>query len=85
MPHWRLPVPRVASITVNSEILERVYFRETSHVQSFVKIKASRNGENTLSTTDIGKSYPSREIFPFNAILENEILAKISGFTVLLK
>ena len=28
-----------------------------------MKIKSSRNGEITMSTTDIGKSYPSREIF----------------------
>ena len=32
-----------------------VYFRETSHRRSFVKIKSSRNGEITLSFTDIGK------------------------------
>ena len=30
-------------------------------MQSFVKIKPSRNGKITLSFTDIGKSYPSRE------------------------
>ena len=29
----------------------------------FKKIKSSRNGEITLSTTDIGKSYPSYKIF----------------------
>ena len=29
-------------------------------MRSFVKMKSSRNCENTLSTTDIGKSYPSR-------------------------
>ena len=32
-------------------------------MRSFVKIKFSRNGEITLSTTDIGKSNHSREIF----------------------
>ena len=37
------------------------YFRETSHVRSFVKIKSSRNGEITLSFTDIGKACPSLE------------------------
>ena len=47
--------------TVNSEIFVRVYFRETSHMRSFVKIKASRNGEITLSFTDICKSCLSRE------------------------
>ena len=30
-------------------------------MQSFVKIKSSRNGEITLSLTDIEKSCPSRE------------------------
>ena len=30
---------------------------------SFMKIKSSRNGEITLLTTDIGKSYPSNKIF----------------------
>ena len=39
------------------------YFRETSHMRSFMKIKSSRNGKITLSTTDKGKSYPSHEIF----------------------
>ena len=39
--------------TVNSDIFAK----------RFVKIKSSRNGEITLSTTDMGKSYPSSEIF----------------------
>ena len=43
-------------ITVNPEIFMRVYFRETSHLRSFLKIKASRNGEIILSFTNIGKS-----------------------------
>ena len=47
--------------TVNSEIFARVYFRETSHVRSFVKIKSSRNGEITLAFPDIGKAYHSPE------------------------
>ena len=49
--------------TVNSEISRGFYFRETSHMRSFVKMKTSRNGEITLSATDMGKSYPSSEIF----------------------
>ena len=32
-------------------------------MRSFAKIKSSRNSEIILSTTDTGKSYPSREIF----------------------
>ena len=32
-------------------------------MRSFVKTKSSRNGEITLSTTDIGKSYPCSEFF----------------------
>ena len=39
------------------------YFRQSSHVRSFAKIKYSRNGEIALSFTDIGtyKACPSRE------------------------
>ena len=56
-------------------------------MRSFVKTKSSRNGTITLSFTDEGKSYHSRDFFlrreyVFNAIRENEILAKISEFTV---
>ena len=40
-------------ITVNSEISRGFYFRETSHMRSFVKIKSSRNGEITLSFINI--------------------------------
>ena len=47
--------------TVISKIFARVYFRETSHMRSFVKIKSSRIGEITLSFTDEGKSCHSRE------------------------
>ena len=32
-----------------------IYFRETSHMRSFVKIKPSRNGKITLSFIDTGK------------------------------
>ena len=59
-------------------------------MRSFMKIKPSKDGEITLSFTDIHvvKSCPSREIFIvanilLNAIRENKILAKIFGFTVL--
>ena len=47
--------------TVDSEIFARVYFRETSHMRSFVKIKSSRNCEINLSFTDKGKSYLCRD------------------------
>ena len=50
------------NVTVNSKIIARAYFRETTHVRSFVKMKSSRNREVTLSITDIGKPCPSREI-----------------------
>ena len=62
-----------------------LYFRETSHMQSFVKKKNSRNGKLTLSFIDIGKSCLSREFsyhISFNAIRENKILAKTSESTV---
>ena len=55
-------------------------------MQSFVKIKSSRNAEITQSLTDIGKSCPSRDFsvtnMSFKAIREDKILAKISGFTI---
>ena len=38
-------------------------------MRSFVKIRSSQNGEITLSTTDIGKSYPSHEIFRLQVCL----------------
>ena len=38
-------------LTVNLEVFARFYFRETSHMQNFVKIKLSRNGEITLLFT----------------------------------
>ena len=62
--------------TVNSEIIARVYFRETSHMQSFVKIKSSRVGEITLSFTDIGKSCPCRK-FSASQICVLTLFAKI--------
>ena len=37
------------------------YFRKTSHMRSFVKIKPSRNGKITLSFTYVGNSCPSSE------------------------
>ena len=43
-----------------------LYFRETSHMRmrSFVKIKFSKNRPITLSSTDIGKSFPSHDFLP---------------------
>ena len=38
-------------LTVNSEVFARFNFRETSHMQKFVKIKSLRNGEITLLFT----------------------------------
>ena len=63
MHRWVYGVRPFAEYTVNLEIFARVYFRETSHMRSFVKIKFSQKGEITLSTTDIGESYHSREHF----------------------
>ena len=42
-------------------IFARFYFRETSHMRSFAKVKFSQNGKIILPFTDIGKSCPSRE------------------------
>ena len=51
-----------------------------------MKTISPRNGEITLSFTDIGKSCPkctfNASNMYFNAIRENKILAKISEFTV---
>ena len=50
-------------ITIDSEISRGFYFRETSHMRSFMKIKSSQIGEIILSFTDIGKSCHSRAFF----------------------
>ena len=47
--------------TINSEIFARVYIRETLHIRIIREIKSSRNGEITLSLTEIGKSCHSRK------------------------
>ena len=50
--------------TVNSEIFVRVSFLRNFTNAKFVKIKHSRNGEITLSLTDVCKSCPGREFYP---------------------
>ena len=56
-------------------------------MRSFVKIKPSRIGDITLSFTDIGKACHVCDFYianvSFNVIRENQILAKISEFTVI--
>ena len=76
-----------SSHTVNSEIFARVYFRETSHKRSFVKIKSSRTGEIILSFTDIGKSrscceISTSQICVLTLFAKNNFLEKISKLTV---
>ena len=39
---------QASQYTVNSEFLGGFYFRETSHMRSFVKIKLSQDGKITL-------------------------------------
>ena len=61
--------------------------RETSHMRSFVKIKPSRNGEITLSFTDIWESYPSHEIVTLQKCLltlfaKTKFSRKFPKFTV---
>ena len=73
------------TVTVNSEILARVLFLQNFLMPSFQEIKSSRNGEVTLSFTDIGKSCPSHEYLMWQILTlfaRNKILAKISGLTV---
>ena len=50
-----------AVYTVNSKIFARVLFSRNFAMRSFVKIKSSRNGETSLSFTDIGKACRSPE------------------------
>ena len=54
---------------VNSEFLRGFLICENLHMQSFVKIKSSGNGENTLLFTDIGKSYPSCKFLTSQIVL----------------
>ena len=73
--------------TVKSKIFARVLFtRNFAYMRSFVKIKPSGNGEITLSFTYEGIFCHSCEFYvanmSFNAIYENNILAKICEFTV---
>ena len=61
-------------LTVNSEIIARVYFRETSRMRSFAKIKPSRNREFTVIYHGPVAIFLRRK-YVFNAIRENKILA----------
>ena len=51
------------------------YFRETSHKRSFANIKPSRNRENSLSFTDVGKSCQSHNFYHGKYVLT--LFAKI--------
>ena len=68
--------------TVKSEIIARVLFS----LNGIVKTKSSRNGEITLSFTDIGRSCHSNEFLTpqicLLTLFAKKILAKISEFTV---
>ena len=59
--------------TVKSEIFASLLFSGnfayTSHMRSFVKVKHSRNGETTLSFTDVGKSCPRGEFLTWQICL----------------
>ena len=61
--------------TVNAEIFARVLF--SRNLRSFVKVKASRIGEITLSFTQVGKSCPGRINMSFIAFRENKVLARL--------
>ena len=57
MGNSSLRLPEVLSQLLKIRKFSRgLYFRETSHMRSFVKIKPSRNGKITLSFIDKGKS-----------------------------
>ena len=54
-------------------------------MRNFVKIEPSRNGDITLSSTDVNHSlFTNFKVanMSFNATRENKTLAKISEFTV---
>ena len=55
---------------------EGFYFRETSHMRSFVKMKSSRNADINLSFTNIRKSWSICE-FLASQICILKLLAKI--------
>ena len=63
-----------------------VNFREGFIYAKFRENLSSRNAEITLSFTNIGKPWQSREFLTsqicFNAIRESKILVEMSGFTV---
>ena len=79
-------IVKLVNLTVQYDYCKFGNFHEGFILRSFVKMKSSGNREITLSITDIVKSCPNSECFnvalSFNAIRENKILAKISGFTV---
>ena len=49
----RMCAYKIVNGVVNSKIFARVLIRKTSHMQSFVKIKTSRNVKISLSLTDV--------------------------------
>ena len=61
--------------TVIRKVSQGFYFRETSHMRSFVKIKLARNVEIRLSITDEGNSCSGANLkrgkYVFNAIRKN--------------
>ena len=52
-------------------------------MRSFVRLNPMRNGNITLSYTDVGKSCPSKSQICLLALFAKSILAKISEFTVI--
>ena len=75
----------VSQATVNSDNFAKFYFRETSHLRSFAKIKHCKIMVKSLSFTDVGKPGSSREflmsqICLLMLFLENEVLANCFEF-----
>ena len=70
----------VGPFTVNHKFSQEFYFRETSYMGSFVKIKPSPNCNITLSFTDVGKSCHSRK-FLTSQICLLTLFAKIKFLT----
>ena len=69
--------------TLNSKIFERFYFRETSRLRSFAKIKPSRNERKSCSSRDL--FYVANIFITLFAKInsrENKILANMFDFTV---
>ena len=77
-PFFTITIPVLDVHVLKIRKFARVFFfRETSHMRSFVKVKSLRKGEITLWFTDLGKSCPSSDFLTLQICLLT-LLAKIT-------